>query len=431
MTTAFKLVQCGNEVDLKSSIDALSGPQLATFVNETDEKGYTPLHHACYFDEDSCLTVLLESGVCDLTLLTSRGCSALHTASVSGSPRTLSRLLAIIDADILNAQNEWNETALHLAAGAGNTDAVVALIDACACATLQDRWGRTAMQVACENGAVSVMEAFTSRGFKLPALSADESLPAHVNSNPHQNTAYQAELISEFMARLELPKQSSKGTVVRSIFKQQSPPETTKAGGSALLPTAVSNGSKVLQPHSASEGASTAALNSPSGVLPPFSSPPPLPPAPAKPVAATCLRALSKLVEYPGDPKVLQALLLEPDVDPAGKDMFGVTALMKFAAWDKVDLIDVLLPKLLSSDDSPCEEITTAGAAEIAAATKSAALLNAVSPSEGFTALHHAADMGAGRAYVRLAGMAEVDTSIVDKRGRTAPSVAEANGICT
>ena len=62
---------------------------------------------------------------------------------------------------------------------------------------------------------------------------------------------------------------------------------------------------------------------------------------------------LSKLVEYPGDPASVASLLAsesDPCVDPGGRDMLGYTALHKFASWDKIDLIELLLPHL-SYDD--------------------------------------------------------------------------------
>ena len=86
----------------------------------------------------------------------------------------------------------------------------------------------------------------------------------------------------------------------------------------------------------------------------------------------------------------------------AWQDMFGVTALMKFAAWDKVDLLELLLPKV--QDGS--------------------AYLNLSSPSDGFTALHHAANMNARRTYSFLTAISGVDGTVLDKQGRTASELA-------
>jgi hypothetical protein len=59
-------------------------------------------------------------------------------------------------------------------------------------------------------------------------------------------------------------------------------------------------------------------------------------------------QALSKLVEYPGGGAEKLASLLDDavGVDPAGRDYMGLTALHKFASWDKPELLDVLLPRL-------------------------------------------------------------------------------------
>jgi ankyrin repeat protein len=97
--------------------------------------------------------------------------------------------------------------------------------------------------------------------------------------------------------------------------------------------------------------------------------------------------ALSKLVEYPGDVAAIEASLSSPEtVDPSGRDSFGLTALMKFASWDKVDLMDLLLAGLAAAARSPGEP-----------QSRDVILrhLHESSPADGFTALHHAADVGA------------------------------------
>jgi ankyrin repeat protein len=84
--------------------------------------------------------------------------------------------------------------------------------------------------------------------------------------------------------------------------------------------------------------------------------------------------------------------------------MFGMTALMKFAAWDKCDLIEMILPRLSKSD------------------------VNIVAPQTKFSALHHAADMGAQRAFKRLLAEPMMDAALRDVSGRTGLEIALANG---
>lgn len=85
---------------------------------------------------------------------------------------------------------------------------------------------------------------------------------------------------------------------------------------------------------------------------------------------------------------------------------------MKFSAWDKVDLVELLLPRLLALPE--CD---------------ATAALNAVSPGDGFTASHHAADLGAGRAFARLAAVPGIDQTVRDHHGRTAHELAMLKGL--
>ena len=88
--------------------------------------------------------------------------------------------------------------------------------------------------------------------------------------------------------------------------------------------------------------------------------------------------ALSKLVEYPGDVAEVRRLLEAGEVCAHGTDLFGLTALHKFCSWDKVDLIELLLPYL------------------------DAEMCNVRAGQDKLTPLHACVDMGALRATRRL-----------------------------
>merc|ERR1712125_135573 len=92
--------------------------------------------------------------------------------------------------------------------------------------------------------------------------------------------------------------------------------------------------------------------------------------------------------------------LADGSVDPAGRDMFALTALHKFAAWDKVDLMELLLPHLSDGD------------------------INATGGDDGFSALHHAVSMGAVRTLSVLLRHPAVDRTVRDRKGRTASELA-------
>jgi ankyrin repeat protein len=88
-------------------------------------------------------------------------------------------------------------------------------------------------------------------------------------------------------------------------------------------------------------------------------------------------------------------------IDPAGADAYGLTALHKFASWNKTELLALLLPTLTTPEQ-----------------------LNARDP-EGKTALHWAVEMasvGAVKALVR----AGLDRGAEDGKGRTVGAILDA-----
>ena len=132
-----------------------------------------------------------------------------------------------------------------------------------------------------------------------------------------------------------------------------------------------------------------------------------------RPGSATPTRiALSKLVEYPGDPLRLAELLEDTAVDLAGKDMYGLAAIHKFCSWDKVDLLAALLGQL------------------------DAAAVNALGGARGReqSCLHLCVDSGAVRALrLLLADMRvdqlQADCSEMDFRQYAACAGAEAEAV--
>ena len=107
----------------------------------------------------------------------------------------------------------------------------------------------------------------------------------------------------------------------------------------------------------------------------------------------------------------MAARLASGEVEPAGCDMFGLSAAHKFAAWDKVDLLELVMPRLSDDELNMC----VPGKGEHA----------------GFTPLHSAADMGAARAFEFLwhEPRAAPSRASLDAKGRTALEIAKANGL--
>lgn len=104
--------------------------------------------------------------------------------------------------------------------------------------------------------------------------------------------------------------------------------------------------------------------------------------------------ALSKLVEFPGDPQRVAALLQDEGVALNGKDMYGITALMKFAAWNKVELLQMLLPRLTVQE------------------------VNATGGKQRLPLLHYCVDMDAWEALSLLLEDRRVDLGACDEHGR-------------
>jgi hypothetical protein len=106
--------------------------------------------------------------------------------------------------------------------------------------------------------------------------------------------------------------------------------------------------------------------------------------------------ALSKLVEFPGDPvKLSEWLHCRSDIDFGGKDMYGLAAIHKFASWNKVDLLELLLPVLTVEQ------------------------INAHGGSNHYHCLHWCVDMNAMSALTWLLNNDLVDKTVVDRNGKT------------
>lgn len=128
-------------------------------------------------------------------------------------------------------------------------------------------------------------------------------------------------------------------------------------------------------------------------------------------------RSLSKLVEYPGDPRFVEACVSSckgmnytnntdtaVDVDLAGRDLFGLTALHKFSSWNKVDLVQLLLPHL--SNDA----------------------INAQGGEKGYHALHWCVEMNAFDTFEVLLNDPRVELNHKDVNGNTYRELAQITG---
>uniref|UniRef100_A0A7S2FB57 Uncharacterized protein n=1 Tax=Octactis speculum TaxID=3111310 RepID=A0A7S2FB57_9STRA len=269
------------------------------------------------------------------------------------------------------------------------------LLDAGATRSVLDNWGRSPMEVAHQHGEARSLSAFEAWGV---SVTRGRTNPLESEVKSGGSMIGDSLVIAEFMARVKTALPSSRGSQLepgreRGIFREDATLGREMASREAA--EAVADDHPAPAPHQQTCSPSPPALAVHRGEDTTTGG--------GEGKSGNIIRvALSKVVEYPGDPAEVQNQLEAGLTDPTGRDMFGVTALMKFAAWDKVDLLDLLLNYLgpMSTD-----------------------ALNAQSPADGFTALHHAADMGAMRTYNRLTEAEGISLGVKDKRGRTAADI--------
>ena len=117
----------------------------------TDDNGYSAAHHAASNDDPYVLALLISRYTYLFTAKTVRGMSLLHIAVMNNSQRVIEYLLNLCDKNIyesiINSQNQWFETPVHLAAAMGHTQVVSNLLSHGASLSVRDRWGRTPAKV--------------------------------------------------------------------------------------------------------------------------------------------------------------------------------------------------------------------------------------------------------------------------------------------
>jgi hypothetical protein len=112
-------------------------------------------------------------------------------------------------------------------------------------------------------------------------------------------------------------------------------------------------------------------------------------------------KSISQQVEYPGDLEKLRLMLDNSDeYDRSGKDMFGVSAIHKFAAWNKSDLLQMLMRDMTENE------------------------VNALGGENNFSCLHYSIEMNALQTLEYLVSDNRVSLVQLDKFGRTAMQYA-------
>lgn len=131
-------------------------PEVFTF--EADEEGRTLLHHSLTFNNQGAFLKLLEKAKTEaIALADASGWTVLHQAASLNSPSLIKSILET-GAAVVDAQNSGGRTALHYACSRGNVQAAVLLLNAGAKAHFQENLtGETPLHRACALGHIEVV----------------------------------------------------------------------------------------------------------------------------------------------------------------------------------------------------------------------------------------------------------------------------------
>lgn len=338
-------------------------------INCVDKDGRSAFHYACLNDDVPLLTILMADDRVDVCLTSPKGDTGLHMASLYAALEAMAMLHA--DGRVaLGAKNNYGETPLHLCAGSGDKGAGKAaalLLQWGAPLDVVDKWGRGPVDVSRDNGENPLLAVFTAH------LAKPENA-AHRTAVDDVTAAYAAATEAHTREVAQAAAQKSR-VAAANIFGA--------LGGVKLKKTATVE--RTMFRPSEGQGSGTGGD------------------ADAGAGAGDKRKALSKLIDFPGDvAEVTRHLENSAEVDPAGSDAYGLTALHKFASWNKTMLMELLLPHLTPEQ------------------------LEARCP-DGKTALHWAVEMAAV-ASVKLLLESGADRAAADGKGRTVAYILDNSG---
>ncbi|XP_065282245.1 ankyrin repeat domain-containing protein 16-like isoform X4 [Dermacentor albipictus] len=116
-----------------------------------DNCGTTPFMDAAQADQVAIMDCLAELQKVDITKMDVLGNSSLHLAAQAGAISAIWSLIEKYALDV-NSINSWGQTPLHLSAKVGQHDVVKLLIGLGAICNARDNKGRTAYDLAKDNG---------------------------------------------------------------------------------------------------------------------------------------------------------------------------------------------------------------------------------------------------------------------------------------
>lgn len=357
-------------------------------VQPCGSDAYTALHWAAHCDEPAILCALIlkcrQAGI-SAEVRTKSGATPLFVAASRGCMRACECLLSADGGADACAANRWGENALHAAAANGH-DAVVRLLLAAAShsAAALDNWQRTPLRVATENGRSNTRAILMANG------APDSASPTAITAYSEQTSADRDHSHPSLLALRGVVNEFLAFTSKRAAFER---PLAIATNGSA----AATSAAEAIEPATLIHGDEGSAQQQCSRTRPASSAASvPLPRAVVPPIAQPGKPVLSKLVEFGCTAEFVGEYLRDPTTTRAhvcGRDSLGMSALLKFAAWDSPALIMLLVERCRTAD-SACTPATD-GEWE-------RELLSAAEPRTLRSALHIGCDEGAWRAVAAM-----------------------------
>ncbi|XP_032387123.1 KN motif and ankyrin repeat domain-containing protein 4 isoform X1 [Etheostoma spectabile] len=149
--------------DVKKATPSL----LAFLINLADDNGNTVLHYSLSHCNYSIVSLILDTGVSDVSLQNKAGYTAVMLASLTApdSPGGMEVVRKLMELSNINIQSsQTGQTALHLAVRHGRVVMVRLLLSCGADANLQDSQGTTALMFASERGHTHIARLLLERG---------------------------------------------------------------------------------------------------------------------------------------------------------------------------------------------------------------------------------------------------------------------------
>lgn len=171
-----KSVKYGGKANLEKMRQQYEEYKAAAAATAEDD-GNSVLHIAVLRNNPDIIPFLLDEGYVDRNALNANKDTALHLAARAGDDKAVAQLLA--KGAKVNLINRDLDIPLHLAVRSGNAEAVRQLLQAGSEVDARNVNFDTPLLLACKGGDVKVVKLFLEKGADINAVNKDEESPLH------------------------------------------------------------------------------------------------------------------------------------------------------------------------------------------------------------------------------------------------------------